>query len=45
MNSIRPKRSLFENSEDRDAFFAGYGSKMISEEEYEYFTEGLYEFF
>ncbi|MGE5704595.1 MAG: phosphotransferase family protein [Clostridia bacterium] len=43
--AIRPKRNLFETSEDRDAFFAGYGCKMISEEEYEYFAEGLYEFF
>jgi aminoglycoside phosphotransferase (APT) family kinase protein len=43
--AIRPKPNAFQTDEDLDAFFAGYGEKIVSEEEYRYFAEGLYSFF
>ncbi|UQW98610.1 phosphotransferase [Rummeliibacillus sp. G93] len=42
--AIRPKPNVFENS-DREIFFEGYGNKIINQEEYDYFANGLYEFF
>ncbi|MFC4403747.1 phosphotransferase family protein [Gracilibacillus xinjiangensis] len=43
--SIRPKPGLFESENDKEMFFQGYGKKIIDNEEYEYFANGLYEFF
>lgn len=42
--AIRPKDGLFETEEDFAAFFGGYGDRIITDEEYDYFN-GLYEFF
>lgn len=43
--AIRPKPNAFENERDKQVFFEGYGEKIISEEDYKYFEEGLYNFF
>ncbi|SET68170.1 Phosphotransferase enzyme family protein [Oceanobacillus limi] len=43
--AIRPKPKAFENEEDKNVFFQGYGERIIDEWEYEYFEQGLYEFF
>lgn len=43
--AIRPKPNVFENIIDRELFFEGYGEKIIGNEEYDYFVNGLYEFF
>jgi len=43
--AIRPKPNAFENRTDIDAFFAGYGTQTLTEQEYTYFTNGLYAFF
>ncbi|WP_343223414.1 aminoglycoside phosphotransferase family protein [Paenibacillus solanacearum] len=43
--AIRPKPNAFENRMDIDAFFAGYGTQTLTEQEYIYFTNGLYAFF
>ncbi|ULL17155.1 aminoglycoside phosphotransferase family protein [Paenibacillus sp. H1-7] len=43
--AIRPKPSAFEVQSEIDAFFEGYGKKSLTEQEYSYFAEGLYEFF
>lgn len=42
--AIRPKHNVFQSTKDHSAFFKGYGEKIITHEEYEYFN-GLYEFF
>jgi aminoglycoside phosphotransferase (APT) family kinase protein len=43
--AIRPKPHIFQSTEDYCAFFDGYGKKIMTDEEYEYFANGLYEFF
>lgn len=43
--AIRPKPYIFESLEDHGAFFDGYGDKIITDEDYQYFEEGLYAFF
>ncbi|MCS7460989.1 aminoglycoside phosphotransferase family protein [Paenibacillus doosanensis] len=43
--AVRPKPGAMETDAEREAFFEGYGRKIISEREYRYFENGLYEFF
>ncbi len=43
--AIRPKSNMFQTKEDYEAFFDGYGRFTLSEKEYKYFAEGLYDFF
>ena len=43
--AIRPKPNIFQSSKDHCAFFDGYGEKIITDEDYEYFKDGLNEFF
>ncbi|OBZ16450.1 phosphotransferase family protein [Bacillus sp. FJAT-26390] len=43
--AIRPKPSAFEIEAEVDAFFEGYGNRMITENEFTYFENGLYSFF
>ncbi|MEC5425746.1 phosphotransferase [Virgibacillus sp. C22-A2] len=43
--AIRPKPNAFENERDKEIFFEGYGGKIIGEDDYDYFANGLYEFF
>jgi aminoglycoside phosphotransferase (APT) family kinase protein len=43
--AIRPKPNAFENEVDQQIFFEGYGEKIINTREYDYFVNGLYEFF
>ncbi|MBA2875537.1 phosphotransferase [Thermaerobacillus caldiproteolyticus] len=43
--AIRPKRKAFDSELDVHIFFEGYGDKLINEEDYNYFANGLYEFF
>lgn len=43
--ATRPKPNAFEKEIDNQIFFEGYGSMIIDEEEYDYFANGLYEFF
>lgn len=43
--AIRPKLNAFETGRDIQIFFEGYGQKIIDEEDYNYFANGLYEFF
>lgn len=43
--AIRPKPNAFENELDQHIFFEGYGEKIISNRDYNYFVNGLYEFF
>ncbi|MCQ6559380.1 phosphotransferase family protein [Paenibacillus mendelii] len=43
--AIRPKPNAFEIDSEIDIFFEGYGTKLIGEQEYTYFKDGLYEFF
>ncbi len=42
--AIRPEPEAFGNQADAHAFFEGYGSQPLSDDEYRYFN-GLYEFF
>lgn len=42
---VRPKLNAFENEEDKEIFFTGYGKKIITEEDDLYFEDGLYAFF
>jgi aminoglycoside phosphotransferase (APT) family kinase protein len=42
--AVRPKEGLFEWPEDYDAFFGGYGKRILTGEQYAYFN-GIYEFF
>ena len=43
--AVRPKPNAFENEIDREIFFEGYGERIIDNKEYDYFVNGLYEFF
>lgn len=43
--AIRPKPNAFQVPEEADIFFAGYGAKIINEQEYVYFKNRLNEFF
>ncbi|PKR84107.1 phosphotransferase family protein [Heyndrickxia camelliae] len=43
--AIRPKPNLFQDEIDRQIFFEGYGEKIINYKEYDYFVNGLNEFF
>jgi aminoglycoside phosphotransferase (APT) family kinase protein len=42
--AIRPEPEAFDNPGDVEAFFEGYGSRPLSDDEYGYFNS-LYEFF
>lgn len=42
--AVRPEENLFQSPEDHRAFFDGYGTRMLTDEEYDYFN-GIYEFF
>ncbi|NJP39269.1 aminoglycoside phosphotransferase family protein [Alkalicoccus luteus] len=42
--AVRPKPSVF-TQEDAAAFYKGYGKTALSNNEFHYFAEGLYEFF
>ncbi|MFM9276900.1 phosphotransferase family protein [Paenibacillus jiagnxiensis] len=43
--AIRPKPNIFQSTKDYCDFFDGYGEKIITDEDYEYFEDGLYTFF
>lgn len=43
--AIRPKLNAFDYPRDREVFFEAYGKSHLTEEEYHYFEEGLYQFF
>lgn len=43
--AIRPKPRVFQDQLDVDIFFEGYGEKILTEDDFTYFAEGLYEFF
>jgi len=43
--AIRPKPNVFENEIEKQIFFEGYGENIIDDKIYEYFVNGLYEFF
>lgn len=43
--AIRPKPNAFKEEIDREWFFDAYGLGTISSEEFEYFENGLYQFF
>ncbi|HZG84230.1 aminoglycoside phosphotransferase family protein [Paenibacillus sp.] len=43
--AIRPKPNAIETKSEIDAFFEGYGKKILDEREYKYFENGLYAFF
>ncbi|WP_079908895.1 phosphotransferase family protein [Paenibacillus sp. 32352] len=43
--AVRPKPNIFQSSHDQRAFFDGYGAKIITDEDYDYFVEGLNSFF
>lgn len=43
--AVRPKPKAFETQTDHQLFFEGYGAKIIDDQEYDYFVNGLYEFF
>ena len=43
--AIRPKPNAFENEIDKQLFFEAYGRMVISQEEFDYFENGLYNFF
>ncbi|MFD0048556.1 phosphotransferase family protein [Actinomycetes bacterium NPDC127524] len=43
--AIRPKQNAFEEEIDKLIFFEGYGGKIITDNDYDYFVNGLYEFF
>ncbi len=43
--AIRPKPNAFVKEIDKQIFFEGYGSKIIDHDDYDYFANGLYEFF
>lgn len=43
--AVRPKPNIFQSIQDHNAFFDGYGEKIITDEDYGYFAGGLYEFF
>lgn len=43
--AIRPKPNAIETNSEIDEFFKGYGKRILSEREYNYFENGLYAFF
>lgn len=43
--AIRPKPNAFEYEIEKEIFFEGYGGKIIDCKDYDYFVNGLYEFF
>jgi len=43
--AIRPKYNAFDNDRDKEIFFKAYGKLRITDEEYNYFEDGLYSFF
>lgn len=43
--AIRPKHNAFDNERDREIFYNGYGKLRITDEEYNYFEDGIYNFF
>ena len=43
--AIRPKPNAFEHEIDKVIFFEGYGEKIIDDNVYDYFVNGLYEFY
>lgn len=43
--AIRPKPNAFNNDSDKQLFFEGYGKKIIDNSIYDYYVNGLYEFF
>lgn len=43
--AIRSNPNAFQDQTDRDTFFEGYGKQIITDEDYTYFADGLYEFF
>lgn len=43
--AIRPKPNVFENEIEKQIFFEGYGENIIDDKIYNYFVNGLYEFF
>nr|WP_307477075.1 phosphotransferase [Cytobacillus purgationiresistens] len=43
--AMRPKPNAFENETDKHIFFEGYGGKVIDKNVYDYFVNGLNEFF
>ncbi|WP_215162035.1 phosphotransferase [Paenibacillus sp. ISL-20] len=43
--AIRPKHNAFDNERDKEIFFNAYGKLRITDEEYHYFEDGIYNFF
>lgn len=43
--AIRPKYNAFDNEKDKKIFFEGYGKLKITDDEYNYFEDGIYNFF
>ncbi|MDT0123233.1 phosphotransferase [Paenibacillus sp. RRE4] len=43
--AIRPKTNAFELERDKDIFYDAYGKRRLTEEEYRYFEDGIYNFF
>ena len=43
--AIRPKECAFHTDADSRVFFEGYGKNILGSGDYEYFADGLYEFF
>lgn len=43
--AIRSKPNAFENEIDKEIFFEGYGERIIDDSLYDYYVNGLYEFF
>ncbi|MEK4052146.1 phosphotransferase [Paenibacillus sp. FSL F4-0087] len=43
--AIRPKYNAFDNNRDKEIFFNAYGKLRITDEEYNYFEDGVYSFF
>jgi aminoglycoside phosphotransferase len=43
--AIRQKRNAFDNEIDKEIFFNAYGKLRITDEEFNYFEDGIYSFF
>lgn len=43
--ATRPKVSAFKDQRDKDIFYEAYGRQRLTEEEYRYFEDGIYNFF
>lgn len=43
--AIRPKYNAFDNERDKEIFFNAYEKLRITDEEYNYFEDGIYSFF